>query len=418
MKPIRWVLILLSTPLVLYTQAQSHSLVKLWETDTVVAVPESVLPDATHSFLFVSLIDGGGWDVDGKGGVGKLSLDGKKYTPDWITGLNAPKGLGRYKNRLYAADISEVVVIDIAKGKIEKKIGITGATGLNDITVDAAGIVYVSDSKAGKVYRIENDIPTLYMDNLPGANGLKATRDGLYILAKKAVLLADASKNLRTITDLPNGGDGIEEAGNGDLVVSEWVGYVYYVYADGRKEQLLDTHLQKKNTADIHYDPTTKILYIPGFNAKTVSAWRLTPSPSTFLWNSHRLDTWREKAQTGDTIALRLTTRLRDQADKLLALAPLSVMDKGITPPSGSKHDYMSQAPYFWPDPNPMACPISAATANATPRSARSPTTATSESSAAASRPSRWPGTSPAITDTRKKPRPSFTTGSSTPKAG
>ena len=350
MKPIRWVLILLSTPLVLYTQAQSHSLVRLWETDTVVAVPESVLPNATHSFLFVSLIDGGSWDVDGKGGVGKLGLDGKTYTPDWITGLNAPKGLGRYKNRLYAADISEVVVIDIAKGKIEKKIPISGATGLNDITVDAAGIVYVSDSKAGKVYRLANDIPTLYMDNLPGANGLKATKDGLYILAKKAVLFADASKTLRAITDLPNGGDGIEEAGNGDLIVSEWVGYVYYVYADGRKEQLLDTHLQKKNTADIHYDPTTKTLYIPGFNAKTVSAWRLAPSPSTLLWDSRHLETWREKAQAGDTTALHLTTRLRDQADKLLTLAPLSVMDKGITPPSGSKHDYMSQAPYFWYD--------------------------------------------------------------------
>ena len=26
-------------------------------------------------------------------------------------------------------------------------------------------------------------------------------------------------------------------------------------------------------------------------------------------------------------------------------------MDKGVTPPSGDKHDYMSQAPYWWPDP-------------------------------------------------------------------
>jgi hypothetical protein len=259
----------------LFLCAQTHSLEKLWETDSIVAVPESVLPDATHSFLFVSLIDGGPWDVDGKGGVGKLSLDGKHYTGDWITGLNAPKGLGRFGNRLYVADISNVVVIDIAKGSILKKIGIEGATGLNDITVDGAGIVYVSDSKAGKVYRIEQDIPTLYMDNLDGANGLMATNAGLYILAKKAVLFADAGKNLRTITDLPNGGDGIEPAANGDLVVSEWVGYVYYVHADGKKELLLDTHAQKKNTADIHYDAATRLLYIPEFNGKAVSAWKL-----------------------------------------------------------------------------------------------------------------------------------------------
>ena len=33
-----------------------------------------------------------------------------------------------------------------------------------------------------------------------------------------------------------------------------------------------------------------------------------------------------------------------------MKMQPLSVMDKGTTPISGSKHDYMSQAPYFWPD--------------------------------------------------------------------
>ncbi len=35
-----------------------------------------------------------------------------------------------------------------------------------------------------------------------------------------------------------------------------------------------------------------------------------------------------------------------------LAAEPLSVMQKGRTPPSGDKHDYMSMAPYFWPNPN------------------------------------------------------------------
>ena len=31
---------------------------------------------------------------------------------------------------------------------------------------------------------------------------------------------------------------------------------------------------------------------------------------------------------------------------------PFSVMQKNHVPPSGDKHDYMSQAPYFWPDPD------------------------------------------------------------------
>src|SRR5262249_6448751 len=45
-------------------------------------------------------------------------------------------------------------------------------------------------------------------------------------------------------------------------------------------------------------------------------------------------------------------TSLRADAEKALAVARFSVADKTVTPPSGDKHDYMSQAPYFWPDPS------------------------------------------------------------------
>ncbi len=38
-------------------------------------------------------------------------------------------------------------------------------------------------------------------------------------------------------------------------------------------------------------------------------------------------------------------------AGKALALERFSVVDKTTTPPSGDKHDYMTQAPYWWPDP-------------------------------------------------------------------
>jgi len=44
--------------------------------------------------------------------------------------------------------------------------------------------------------------------------------------------------------------------------------------------------------------------------------------------------------------------RLRHDADKDLHAKPGSVMDKAKTPPSGDKHDYLSLAPYSWPDPS------------------------------------------------------------------
>ncbi len=43
---------------------------------------------------------------------------------------------------------------------------------------------------------------------------------------------------------------------------------------------------------------------------------------------------------------------LISEADKALNEGPFTVMEKTVLPPSGDKHDYMSLAPYFWPDPS------------------------------------------------------------------
>ena len=256
-------------------KAQTHSLVKIWETDTIVAIPESVLPDLKNNILYVSLINGPSWENDGIGGIGKLSPDGKNYDSTWITGLNAPKGLGMFKNKLYAADNSEVVVIDIAKGKVTRKIAVEGSSGLNDITVDSKGIVYVSDSRTAKIWRIENNIPTLFLDDIKGVNGLKAIGNDLYIGGGKEFLKADKNKKITKIADLPQSIDGIEPVGNGDFLLSAWSGYIFYVTASGKVDTLLETHQEKMNTADIGYDPVKKIMYVPTFLAKKIVAYQL-----------------------------------------------------------------------------------------------------------------------------------------------
>ena len=256
-------------------QAQTPVLEKVWETDTIFAIPESVLPDMKNNILYVSLINGSAWENDGIGGIGKLSPDGKTYDSTWITGLNAPKGMGIFKNNLYAADNSEVVVIDMQEGKVSRKIKIEGASGLNDITVDSKGIVYVSDSRTAEIWRIENNIPTLFLENIKGVNGLKAIGKDLYIGAGKDFLKADANKKLSTIAELPQGIDGVEPVGNGDFILTAWSGYVYYVTAAGKVHTLLETHQEKINTADIGFDPKTRMLYIPTFFAKKIVAYRL-----------------------------------------------------------------------------------------------------------------------------------------------
>jgi hypothetical protein len=252
-----------------------HNLEKIWETDSVVNLPESVLPDMKNKVLYVSVMGNNPNDKDGIGGVAKIGLDGKVIDLNWITGLNSPKGLARIGNVMYAADLTDVVVIDVSKGKVTLKIPIDSSKFLNDITVSDKGVVYVSDSRTKRIHQIENNKPVLYMENINGVNGLKAIGDDLYIVGGKALWKADGQKKLTKLAALPNGGDGIEPVGKGDFLFTSWAGYVYYVYADGKYDLLLDTHLEKKNTADLGYDPVKRILYIPTFYKKTVMAYRL-----------------------------------------------------------------------------------------------------------------------------------------------
>jgi len=252
-----------------------HSLEKIWETKETIPVPESVLYQESSKTLYVSLIDGAGNAKDGVGGVALLNLDGSVKNMNWITGLNAPKGLGLFKNRLYVADLDEVVVVDIKKGQIIKKIAVPESIFLNDIAVDSKGAVYVSDTRKSLVYKIENDKPAVYLDNAKSANGLKVIGNDLYVLAGKELWKVTADKKITKIAvGFEKGGDGIEPVGNGDFLVTCWPGIIYYVKADGSFEKMLDVQ-EKMNTADLAYDMKSKILYVPTFNNKSVIAYKL-----------------------------------------------------------------------------------------------------------------------------------------------
>ncbi len=119
------------------TSHAQHSATKLWATDSTLAIPESVLYDAQNKLLYTSLINGKPDSADGVGGIAKVALDGKIINADWVTGLDAPKGLGKFGSALYAADLTQVDVIDMSTGKLTKRIPVPGAAFLNDITVDA-----------------------------------------------------------------------------------------------------------------------------------------------------------------------------------------------------------------------------------------------------------------------------------------
>ena len=86
--------------------------------------------------------------------------------------------------------------------------------------------------------------------------------------------------------------------------------------------------------------------------AMAAAAFAAADRPRSLLVDRAYLDTVRARAASGDPEIRAAIAALEADARKALAIPPLSVMDKSSTPPSGDKHDYMSQAPYWWPDPS------------------------------------------------------------------
>jgi len=74
---------------------------------------------------------------------------------------------------------------------------------------------------------------------------------------------------------------------------------------------------------------------------------------TVFALDIKKLESNKTKISNKDPEVINAYKQLIKDADKkALAFGPVSVMEKTGLPPSGDKHDYMSLAPYHWPDPS------------------------------------------------------------------
>src|SRR5687767_7482081 len=71
--------------------------------------------------------------------------------------------------------------------------------------------------------------------------------------------------------------------------------------------------------------------------------------PGVFVLDPEILSGYKKKLKVDPNLAEAYKQLLKD-ADDAMKFGPVSVMEKKHIPPSGSKHDYMSLAPYYWPD--------------------------------------------------------------------
>ena len=102
-----------------------------------------------------------------------MSTDGN-IIEKWIDKLNAPKGLTISKDKLYIADVDELIEVDIATAKITNKYKGYGSVCMNDVTHDKYGNVYVGDTYNDTIYRLNQfgQLPTWFYSPGLAPNGI------------------------------------------------------------------------------------------------------------------------------------------------------------------------------------------------------------------------------------------------------
>ena len=240
-------------------QAELAKINKLWETANDLKNPESVAYSPKLNVLFVSNVNGKPTEKDQNGFVSKVSpANGSIIELNWVTGLNAPKGiaLSNNNNRLFVSDLTDLVEIDINTGKIIKRFNAPGSAFLNDVVSDKQGNIYVSDTITNTIYKLDgNNItstlqPWLQSAQLNGPNGLHVdeSKNKLIVaslgkFSKPGAGIEVVDLKNKTITPLgkegttsPFGGlDGIESDPTGEryYVTDNPAGKLYLVNADG-----------------------------------------------------------------------------------------------------------------------------------------------------------------------------------------
>ncbi len=251
---------------------------KLWETEKVFQIPESVYCDNDNNVLYVANINGSAVVKDDNGFISKLGKDGKIIELKWVDGLNAPKGMGKYGDILYIADIDELVEIDIHSGNVLDIYKVEGAQFLNDIAVDPDGIVYISDTQNNIIYIFDgNSVGEWYSnEELYGLNGLFYHGNALYAGGRDLILKINPyNKASKIVSENMGVVDGLNIDEYHNFIVSDFQGRVQYLKPDSEFYTLFNTADQLINAADIYYDVESRILYVPTFRDNRVVAYKI-----------------------------------------------------------------------------------------------------------------------------------------------
>ena len=272
------------------TTQQVHSIPKfelIAETSNLVHC-ESIAFDPIRNVLYVSVQSE---QMPNDGSIAKISLEGEIIKADFITGLNNPKGVAVSGNKLYVADITELVEIDLNTEKIIKKHQEKSAEFLNDVAIAESGEVYVSDMFTSSIFKLNNQgvfRNWFSSPELENPNGLLVLKNNMFIAAwgsftdktpanapqGRFLQLDIATKQITKITTNPIGNlDGVQEYDKDHFLLSDWKkGTVLNVSKSGVSKLFLTT---EQSVGDILYLPKKQLLALPIKNGNKILIYKV-----------------------------------------------------------------------------------------------------------------------------------------------
>lgn len=263
---------------------------QLWELAGL-KTPESVVVDTDAATAYVSNIDGEVNAKDTSGSISQVSLDGKMINADWVSGLNAPKGLALHKGKLYAADVDQLVEIDVVSAKIVARHAAEGAVFLNDVAASPEGDVYVTDTVTNTIWRLANGKLEAWLkdEKLLCPNGI-TVQDGKLIVAAWGKIdgegfatsvpghLLEVSLADKSVRSLGNGEvvgnlDGIEPLDGSSYLVTDFMaGALLQIDTAGKAKKLAKL---PSGSADLAFVPARRLVLIPLLKDNKLLAFEL-----------------------------------------------------------------------------------------------------------------------------------------------
>ncbi len=254
--------------------AAKASLEMEWDSEVYYPTNESVLYEPNQNILYVSCIAGKPTEIDGKGHIARMAVDGSIIDSVWARGLNAPKGMCIFDGRLYVSDVNRIVSINLDNPEDKVAYEVPGSVFLNDLTAGLRG-VFFSDMQTGMLHYLESGIVHTINENLPNLNGLAYFENQLYALNADGLLrLSPGGEVLETVNSTVTGGDGLIPLGDNRFIASRWQGEIWFIEGP-EAHKMFDATADEIQTADIGYNPNTQTVYAPRFFANKVTAFKL-----------------------------------------------------------------------------------------------------------------------------------------------